>query len=145
MQESKSLHQLCHKVFDWFGWNLVYVSHLLVWWASYSFYLVRLIFKRENPVYVILFKKKSFKLGMMIEIATLYILMPVWMSLTFVHGHSCMRNQKLLWPYYHKCLYRFGWKFSLLPQPVSLLTLVPNLFCAIHIPGREFFLCYSTK
>ena len=30
---------------------------------------------------------------MMIERATLYILIPDWMTLTFIQGHSCMRNE----------------------------------------------------
>ena len=35
----------------------------------------------------------SVKLGVMIETTELYILMSVWMTLTFIQGHSCMRNQ----------------------------------------------------
>ena len=30
----------------------------------------------------------------MIEITKLYILISVWMTLIFIQGHSCMRNQQ---------------------------------------------------
>ena len=33
--------------------------------------------------------------GIMIKTTNLYILISVWMTLTFIYGHSCMRNQKL--------------------------------------------------
>ena len=42
----------------------------------------------------------SFKLGVIIETTKFYITLSVWMTLTFIRGHSCMRNQKLK--------YRFG-------------------------------------
>ena len=32
----------------------------------------------------------------------LYILISVWMTMTFIQGHSCRRNQKLWCPFYHK-------------------------------------------
>ena len=38
----------------------------------------------------------SFKLGMMMGTSKLYSLMPVWMTLTFIQGHSCMRNPILM-------------------------------------------------
>ena len=37
----------------------------------------------------------SVKVGIMIETGELYILIPVWLTLTFIHGHSFMRNVKL--------------------------------------------------
>ena len=53
----------------------------------------------------------SFKLGMLMETMKLYILIsvtfskgPVWMTLTFIQDHSCMRNQKLLLPFSGKFL-----------------------------------------
>ena len=36
-----------------------------------------------------------FKLGMMIETSKFSVLIVVWMKLTYVQGHCCMRNQKL--------------------------------------------------
>ena len=42
----------------------------------------------------------SVKLGMMIETAKLCILMSVLMMLTFIQGHSCMRNQQFLCPFF---------------------------------------------
>ena len=35
----------------------------------------------------------------MVEINKLYILMSVWMTLTFIQGHICMRNQNLWCPF----------------------------------------------
>ena len=74
----------------------------------FRLYVVYSIFKGENPTYVILLGKKttfnidlysdiyrliSFKLGMVIETTKFYILKSVWMTLTLIQGHSCMRNQ----------------------------------------------------
>ena len=36
-----------------------------------------------------------FKLGLMIETTKLYIFILIWMTLTFIQGHSCMK--KNLW------------------------------------------------
>ena len=55
--KQKLLHKLSHKVFSQFKWNVVYSWDLLVWWTSYSFYLIHSVFKGENPTSVILFKK----------------------------------------------------------------------------------------
>ena len=44
----------------------------------------------------------SFRLGLMIKITKLYILISVWMTLTFIQGHSCMNNQKILCPFSQK-------------------------------------------
>ena len=41
-------------------------------------------------------------IGVMIGTAKLNILITVWMTMTFIHGHSCMRNQKLLCPFLGK-------------------------------------------
>ena len=34
----------------------------------------------------------SFKPGAIVETTKLFIKIPVWMTLTFIQGHSCMRN-----------------------------------------------------
>ena len=39
----------------------------------------------------------SFKLGIMVEKAILYILISVWISLTFIQGNSCNTNQNYLY------------------------------------------------
>ena len=41
-----------------------------------------------------IYKPISFELGMMTETIEFYIHMPLWMTLTFIQGHSCMRNKK---------------------------------------------------
>ena len=91
-----------------------------MWWISYWFYLVHSIFKGKNSINVISLKKNfitglhsdiytpiSFKLCMMVEIKKIYIWIPVWMTLTFIQGHSCMRNQKLLSTILE--ILQFGW------------------------------------
>ena len=83
----------------------------------------------------------SFKLGMMIRISKLYILVSVWMSLTFIQGHSCMRNQKLVCPFSQKLLLLIWMKFSLLPQPIALLKLMLYLFCTSNIQERVLCWC----
>ena len=51
----------------------------------------------------------SFKLRMMIKTTKLNILISVWMTLTFIQGHNCVRNKKLWCPCPHKFLYQSGW------------------------------------
>ena len=34
----------------------------------------------------------SFKLGMVIKTTKFYIMIPVWMTLIIIYGHSCMRK-----------------------------------------------------
>ena len=54
---------------------------------------------RENfdiGLYSDIYRPISFKLGMMIEITKIYICVSVWMTLTFIQGHSCMKNRKTL-------------------------------------------------
>ena len=41
-------------------------------------------------LYADIYRPISFNLSMMIEIPKLYILVQVWMTLTFVQGHSCI-------------------------------------------------------
>ena len=45
---------------------------------------------------------------MMIETTALYFFIPVRMTLTFIQGHSKMRNQKFLCSFSHKFLNWFG-------------------------------------
>ena len=115
VKKQKPLCQLSHKVFNWFEWNLVYCWDLLVWWTSYSFYLIHLVFKGENSTPVILLKKNfniglysdiyrpvSCKLCVMIETTKPYTHISVWLTVTFIQGHSCMRNQKVQCPFSRK-------------------------------------------
>ena len=87
----------------------VSVSFNGLWYTVETCWLDQLhfiLFKGENPTYVISWKKTntsdvgllsniylpiSFKLG--------YILISVLMTLTFIVGHSCMRNQELWCPF----------------------------------------------
>ena len=68
-----------------------------------------LIFNGENPTYMIsqkksnfnvglysdIYRRSSFKLGMIRETTKLYIFISMWMTLTFIQGHRSVRNQKL--------------------------------------------------
>ena len=47
----------------------------------------------------------SFKLDMVVEITKLYIFISVLMTLAFIEGHSCMRNQKHWCPF--SCTLRY--------------------------------------
>ena len=65
-------------------------------------FLSDLVFKGENPSYVNMLKKKSFNVGLTLNICRpmsfkvglltktikLYILIPVWMAQTFIQSHS---------------------------------------------------------
>ena len=109
VQGSKNIHHFPHKFVSQFRWNLAYSLHLSVGSPSYSFYVSRLLFKGETPTYVISLKKISdglysngyrpisFKLGIMIKTAKLYVLIPVSTALTFIQGRGCVRNEEKLW------------------------------------------------
>ena len=47
-------------------------------------------------LYLDMYKRIFLQIGLVIEINILYIMISVWMSLTFIHGHSSMRIQRLL-------------------------------------------------
>ena len=81
----------------------------------------------------------SFKLNMVIVITRLYILMSVWITLTFTQGH-----QKLRRPFSCKFKHWFGWNW-VFPQPVGLLKLTLYLFCTSSIQGREPCWCDFMK
>ena len=71
----------------------------------------------------------SFKLIMVIEITELYHLIPVWMTLTVIQGHSCMRNVLIV----SQICQSVTIKFSMQPQGLGLLKLMLNLFHMISI------------
>ena len=55
--------------------------------------------KKPNPktfsisLYSDIYRPISFKPGLVIETTELYILVLVWMTMTFIHVHSCIRNK----------------------------------------------------
>ena len=50
--------------------------------------------QKNSGMYSDIFRLISFKLGMIIKTTRVYMLVSVWMTWTFILGHSCMRNQK---------------------------------------------------
>ena len=54
-RKQKRLCQLSHTVFSWFAWNVIYVWDL-VWWSSYSYYVIHSVFKGESPTDMISLK-----------------------------------------------------------------------------------------
>ena len=117
----KLQHQLSHQVRAGFEWNLVCCQYLWVCWTSFSFHLSLSMFKGENRelwvhvssspknlcrFYVHIYPFRlvgSLKLSMVIKtIESCYILLPVWMTLTFIQGHSYIQNQILLRSFFHK-------------------------------------------
>ena len=137
-RKRKLLCQLSQKfAFDLNGF-LVCCWDLLVWWFHTCFILtvpfsiqgrepdshdfVKKTNKQKTPktkkikqknfnisLYSDIYECVPFKLGLMIETSELYILTSVWMTLTSIQGHSCMRNQRLWCPFSCKFQYRFGW------------------------------------
>ena len=104
---------------------------------------VHSILEGENPIYVVSLKTLTLpciqtftgwflsKVGMMIETTKFYILISVWVTLMFIQGHRCMRNQKRRCPSSRKCRYRFGWNsiccYNLLL--LSMLMLFSSFLC----------------
>ena len=66
---------------------------------------------------------------LMIEITKVYISIPLWMILTFIQSHSCVRNQKLLFLFPGKFCCWFGW----------------NLICChnLLVCGSSFQSCFA--
>ena len=62
---------------------------------TYLYYKLYDVIKKRN-FNVGLYSEISFILGMVIKSTKLYILVSVWMTLTFIQGHSCIRNKKIL-------------------------------------------------
>ena len=60
-------------------------------------------------LYLDIWRPLSFKCGITIGTTELYIFISVWMTLTIIQGHSCMRNQKLLCRFSEKFRCWFGW------------------------------------
>ena len=52
-------------------------------------------------------KTDFFKLGVMIETTKLYIVIPVWMTLAFIQGHSCVTCEHFPHPFSCKFLNQF--------------------------------------
>ena len=118
------------------------------------FFLVHLIFKEDMWFCL---KKKSFnvslyshmywliffKLGVMIETTKLYSLKSVWMTLTFIQGHSCIRIKNFCVHFLRN--FTIWMNFSRLPQLVGLLKLMLNLLCTSSIHGRRLCWCGFIK
>ena len=103
----------------------------------------------ETHAYLILLKRFSvglysyiyrlsflFKFSMMMGTTKLYILISVWMTLTFIQGHSCTRNQKLWYPFSQKFCSGFGEIQSVITT-YWVVELMLNVFCTSNIQGRE--------
>ena len=80
----------------------------------------------------------SIKTGVMIDTIKLCILIPAWMTFTFIQGHSCMRSSVLLCSFSWNVLYQIG--FSILTQLVGVLKFMLNLFCTIDVYGTRLHL-----
>ena len=71
-------------------------------------------------------------------ITELFIVILVWMTLTFKHELSCMRNQNSC-SYFLTNFSNVSDEISLLPQHVGLLKRLLNSFYMIKVQGREFY------
>ena len=81
----------------------------------------------------------------MIEVAKLYILISLWMALTFIQDHSCMRNKKTLVSHFSQIGKPIWMKLSILPQPGGLLKFMLDLVCISTVQGRELCWCNLMK
>ena len=119
------------RVFKWFGGSLVCFGNFVVWWTSYSFYFVLLVFKGGNCTRVILLWKKSptdnpliltcvqtlmyrFQSNLSWWWAHLCFksLIPLRVTLAAIQGYSCMRNQGLLCSLSGIFFSQFRWIFA---------------------------------
>ena len=118
-KKQKFQHRLSYKVINRLGWHWVHGWDLLAWWTLHSYYLVY-SYSRESylcdsekkimvGLYSNIYKPIYFKLGMLTETTKSYILISVWITLTFIQVHSFMWKQKLLCPLSQKSRRGFGW------------------------------------
>ena len=160
-EKAKASAVIISKSFQ-FEWNLVYCWGLLVvWWASYSFYLIHSDLKGENPACMILYppppspppKKPHLKCWLVFIrlqtkfFQTCYIWWKRPLSPTFWCQFGLPRPSfkvTVVWEIKNFVCLIFSqiqvliWmKLSLLPPPVGLLKLMLNLFCTILFKGEN--------
>ena len=70
-----------------------------------------------------IYRPISFKLYLMIETTEHYHFIPVWMTLTLIHGHSCMTKSKNSALIFSQISQSIWMKFYMLPQSAALLKL----------------------
>ena len=75
-------------------------------------------------------------ISFMKEASKLYILIPVWMTLASIQGHS-LRNQRNSALIFLQISQSVSMGLGILPQSVGLLDLKLNLFCMFSIQERE--------
>ena len=81
----------------------------------------------------------SFKFGVMEEIAKLYIVISVWMTVTFTQGLNCTRNGKKFRSFFSEISQLIWMKFSVLPQPAGLFKPMLNIyFGQVIFKGENF-------
>ena len=114
--------------------NLIFILSCLVKVQGRQFYLFGFLKKLNIGMYLDIYGLISFKLGLM---RMNYILISVWMILTIIQGHSCMRNQELLHLFAWN---RFGWNVVCCH---NILKIILNLFCLCSIQGRKLVLGLS--
>ena len=94
-------------------------------------------------LYSDIYRPVSFKLAIMIGTTKFFMLISVWIKLTFIQGHSCMRNQTLWCPFSQKFRRPFGW--NSVCCHTNLLKRMLNLICTIDIQRRELCWCGLIK
>ena len=78
-----------------------------------------------------------FKLDLVMDTTVLFCLIPIWMTLTFIQGHNCMRKQKL--PSSFSCKFLWIWrKFSVLAWSVGMSKCMLNFVCMITVQVVNF-------
>ena len=76
---------------------------------------------------------------MVIKTTKFYILITVWMTLTFSQGHICLRKLLKSVLIFSQISQSIWLKRSMFPQPVGLLRFRLNTFRVISVQGRELY------
>ena len=85
------------------------------------------------------YRMLSFEQGMMKEATELYILVSVWMTLTFIQDHSLWEMKNFCTYFFHIYLRQFECYF--VTGTVGLLKHMLNLFYTINIQERKLNFC----
>ena len=125
--------------------KLIWISCSVLWavcWGLYQIYFTQVTentiqrwFSKAHHYFGLHSEPSSLRLGKMIDTTEFYCVIPAWMILAFIQGHSCTRNALVF-------LQNFQWiwmECSMLLQSVGLLVAIPNLLHMMYVQESESY------
>ena len=78
----------------------------------------------NSGLHFAIYKQISFKVGWMIDTTKLFSLIAVWMTLTIIRNHNCVKKAEISSFIFSQISQSVWMKFGKLPLPVNLLKLI---------------------